>query len=82
MTSQTADDRSGDIPTDGQLLDQLEAALEKLDDGYVCQDVKLRKELANVLARFNRVPVDTGCKCGQRNCSQCGEDPHSYGFVR
>lgn len=25
---------------------------------------------------------DTKCRCGERGCSECGEDPHAYGFVR
>lgn len=42
------------IPTDGQLLDQLQDAFYAADAGYVEQDVELRKTLANVLVKFNK----------------------------
>jgi hypothetical protein len=41
------------VPTDGQLLDQLEDAFYKADSGYVEQDIELRKSLAILLARYN-----------------------------
>lgn len=46
----------GRIPTDGQLMDQLEAAFERMNDGYVEQDLQLRRTLADNLVRFNRPP--------------------------
>lgn len=42
-----------DGPTDGQLLDQLEEAFNNCENGYVEQDVALRKSLATLLVRYN-----------------------------
>jgi hypothetical protein len=45
----------GDVPTDGQILDQLEDAFYKCDSGHVEQDLQLRRDLVNVLSRYNAV---------------------------
>jgi hypothetical protein len=50
----SADELLGDVPTDGQLLDQLEDAFYKADSGHVEQDIELRKALATLLVRYNR----------------------------
>lgn len=48
------------VPTDGQLMDQLEAAFEKMNDGYVCMDMILREQLARTLVKFNRGAEKSG----------------------
>lgn len=47
-------------PTDGQIMDQLEAAFEKMNDGYVCMDMTLRKRLAITLSEFMQPAVNRG----------------------
>lgn len=43
-----------DPPSDGQLLDVTEQAFSNIDNGYVEQDVELRKALATLCAQLNR----------------------------
>lgn len=52
------------VPTDGQLLDQLQDAFYKADSGYVEQDVELRKALAVLLVRYNRAATRCGSGLG------------------